>query len=262
MRTPNRTFAVDWSGAKSGFKRKIWLAEVKDGDLVRLESGRSREEVRDVLIAEAASDPHFVVGFDFAFSFPASFVRGTDSADGPAFWRHVRRHGEGWLDRAEPPFFERGRFPGEPRDAFRSTDWVLRGEGKGRGPETVFKLFGQTQVGKGSVRGMPILADLQDSGFSIWPFDAPALPLVVEIYPRLFYGSVAKSSPEARSARLGDYPGLSAAQRQLAASSDDAFDAAVSALDMDPRRGEFAELPTVVDEIRRLEGAIWPAAVD
>ncbi|MEO1082824.1 MAG: hypothetical protein AAFY88_01140, partial [Acidobacteriota bacterium] len=101
---PGRVFAVDWSGAKSGFKRKIWIAEVTSDGLVRLECGRGRGDVRDFLIDEAARDPSFVVGFDFAFSFPAWFVEREGCASGAAFWRRVRERGEGWLEDPEPPF--------------------------------------------------------------------------------------------------------------------------------------------------------------
>ncbi len=38
--SPIRVLAVDWSGAKSGARKKIWLAEVVDGGMTRLESGR------------------------------------------------------------------------------------------------------------------------------------------------------------------------------------------------------------------------------
>ena len=37
-----RAIAIDWSGAKSGARSRIWLAEVRDGCLTRLESGRDR----------------------------------------------------------------------------------------------------------------------------------------------------------------------------------------------------------------------------
>ncbi len=37
--------AVDWSGARTGSERRIWLAEVRAGDLVRLENGRSAADL-------------------------------------------------------------------------------------------------------------------------------------------------------------------------------------------------------------------------
>ncbi len=69
-----RVVAVDWSGAKSAVHKKIWLAEVVDGRMVRLETGRDREEVVEHLIGEAALGCPMVVGLDFAFAFPAWFT--------------------------------------------------------------------------------------------------------------------------------------------------------------------------------------------
>src|SRR5712691_3135082 len=63
-----RILAVDWSGARSGARRVIWVAEARAGTIVRLESGRDREEVTRFLLAEARRDPELVVGLDFAFS--------------------------------------------------------------------------------------------------------------------------------------------------------------------------------------------------
>ncbi len=68
-----RVIAIDWSGARTGAAGKIWLAEVQDGRLLRLESGRGRDQVAEHLIAEADRDPELVVGLDFAFAFPAWF---------------------------------------------------------------------------------------------------------------------------------------------------------------------------------------------
>lgn len=66
----NRVIAVDWSGAVTGAKSKIWLAEVRDGRLTRLEPGRDRDEIVEHLIAEATRDSDLVVGLDFALLFP------------------------------------------------------------------------------------------------------------------------------------------------------------------------------------------------
>ena len=69
-----RILAVDWSGARTGEARAIWLAEVMGGRLIRLECGRSREEVVAHLLEEAERDPELVVGLDFAFSLPEWFL--------------------------------------------------------------------------------------------------------------------------------------------------------------------------------------------
>jgi hypothetical protein len=109
---------------------------------------------------------------------------------------------------------------------------------------------------------MPALERLRDAGFAIWPFDAPRWPLAVEIYPRLLTGAVNKGSAEARSGYLAErYPTLTGEMVRLAASSEDAFDAAISALAMDAAREELLALPPVTDRQTLLEGQIWaPAA--
>ena len=40
-----RAIAVDWSGAVTGERAKLWIAEAIDGELQSLESGRTRDEV-------------------------------------------------------------------------------------------------------------------------------------------------------------------------------------------------------------------------
>ncbi len=47
-----RVIAIDWSGALKGAAKKVWLAEVVEGRLVRVEDGRSREQVADYLISD------------------------------------------------------------------------------------------------------------------------------------------------------------------------------------------------------------------
>jgi hypothetical protein len=105
---------------------------------------------------------------------------------------------------------------------------------------------------------MPHLLRLRRAGFAIWPFDAGGDHTVVEIYPRLFTGTVVKSSLDARSAFLREtWPTLSPAMTASAESAEDAFDAAVSALAMDHHRCDPCTLPTAGDDVDRLEGRIW-----
>lgn len=102
-----RTVAVDWSGALAGERRKIWLAEARAGRLVRLEAGRSREEVIREVVGLRQSGQPIVVGLDFAFSFPAWFVRQMRCASAEAIWGLAARDGEQWLARCGPPFWGR-----------------------------------------------------------------------------------------------------------------------------------------------------------
>jgi hypothetical protein len=166
-----RTIAVDWSGARDP-RRTLWLAEACAGELVRIEAGRTREELVEHLLEEAARDPALVVGLDFAFGFPEWFARA------PEAWTRAAADGEAWLRDPRPPFW-RGKRPPPQGDDFRRTDREVGGA-----PQSVFKLVGAGQVGTGSLRGMPFLPRLRER-FAIWPFDEPRLPLLVEIYPRL-----------------------------------------------------------------------------
>lgn len=105
---------------------------------------------------------------------------------------------------------------------------------------------------------MPILSRLSDAGFHIWPFDDPALPLIVEIYPRLLTGPVRKSKASARAGHLTNVRrSIAEPLRRLAASSEDAFDAAVSALVMDEHQYGLTMQKRAEDETTRLEGRIW-----
>lgn len=67
-----------------------------------------------------------------------------------------------------------------------------------------------------------------------------------------------KSSAAARVACLKDFAGQMASPDLLAiaASAEDAFDAAVSAVVMDRYRDEFAALPSA-DALDKVEGRIW-----
>jgi diadenosine tetraphosphate (Ap4A) HIT family hydrolase len=249
--------AVDWSGARTSAAAKIWLAEVKDGRLLRLGSGRGRDQIAQHLIAEADRDPELVVGLDFAFAFPAWFQEELGVSDPRELWERVADQGERWLQECPPPFWGRTGTRRPDGHLFRRTELDVQ-EATGARPESVFQIAGAGAVGTGSIRGMPILRRLATTGFSIWPFDDPALPVVVEIYPRLFTGPLVKTDPAQRETLMATtYPELDPEHRRLAAASDDALDAAVSALEMARHAPELLRLPTARDSVERLEGAIW-----
>lgn len=253
-----RTIAVDWSGAATGAARKIWLAEARAGQLLRLEDGRTREQLAAHLVALAAEDSRLAIGLDFAFSLPAWFLAAHGLADAPALWDLVAREGERWLAECAPPFWGRPgrRRPALPAD-FRETDRAVPAIGGVR-PKSVFQVGGAGAVGTGSLRGMPVLRTLRAAGFRIWPFDPPEPPFVVEIYPRLLTGPVVKGRAEARAAALEARVGqLNEAQRAAATASEDAFDAALAALGMAAAVPALAALPFPPDPLARLEGAIW-----
>jgi hypothetical protein len=256
--------AIDWSGRRGPDQRRaLWLAEAVDCELIRLEAGRSREETVELLIAEADRNPELIVGLDFAFSLPEWYLK--ERALTPrALWAMLadealtpRMKGLGlarWMDSPEPPFWTTG-----DAHALVATDQEFRGTevdarvARSR-PKSVFQLVGAGQVGRGSLYGMQALHRLAVAGFRIWPFDDAGLPLVLEIYPRLLTGPVIKSSATERERYLSTLPIQSTFSR-LAAASEDAFDAAVSALVLSAAVGELLALRNESDDL--LEGRIW-----
>jgi hypothetical protein len=251
--------AVDWSGRAEGAHRHIWLARVQDGELVELRNGRSRHEVMLDLVAERHRCPGgLAVGLDFAFSFPSWFLGQLGYADVGALWRGVAAGGEQWLADCAPPFWGR---PGCRRPAL--SEHRRRTERSatvaGISAKSVFQVGGAGAVGTGSVRGMPYLPQLRRAGFSIWPFDPPSSWKVLEIYPRLLTGPVHKRRAEDRVRYLSHAPWAVAPEFARAIeASEDAFDAAVSALAMADRLSDLASLDQATDPVELLEGTIWP----
>ncbi|MDE2764455.1 MAG: HIT domain-containing protein [Gemmatimonadota bacterium] len=254
-----RVIAVDWSGAKTGAKSRIWLAEVRHGRLARLESGRDRDEVLAHLVADACRDPDVVVGLDFAFSFPRWFAEELGATSVEELWDLVGRQGEEWLRRCRDPFWgwRRGSRKPKHRELYRCTE-KRAAQQTGATPKSVFQIGGAGQVGTGSIRGMPCLAVLRESGFSIWPFHQVRAPLAIEIYPRLLTGRVTKSDFDARVSYLGErFSEIDYRLASAAASSEDAFDAVVSAMVMSRHVEEISALTRSREPLGLIEGAIW-----
>jgi len=290
-----RFIAVDWSGAVRGVRRKLWLAEVRAGKLLRVECGRDREELIAHVIELARDDHGLVVGFDFAFSFPEWFLRWRGIDDVRGMWSLAARHGEEWLAECAYPFWGKKSKRKPSSEATPSLYRRTESEHlpvRGIAPKSVFQIGGAGAVGTGSLRGMPWLARLQDEGFAIWPFDdaisasdssrslddahhpksstrAPLdethladgsarSPLALEIYPRFFTGGVTKSSGVARELHLATHHAdQDRALLAIAARCEDAFDAAVSALAMHAHAHSIARLRAERDDTFRLEGRIW-----
>ena len=254
--------AVDWSGAAVRAERRIWLAEALDGRrLARLVSDYSRGGLASHLLEEVARTPRMVIGFDFAFGFPAWFSQRELQAEaGPAVWAKVAQQGEAWLAACAVPFWGRPGCPRPPEPTSPALRWTERAVTPVNGirPKSVFQIGGAGSVGTGSLRGMPILASLHAAGACVWPFQSGGWPLVVEIYPRLLTLGVVKSSRVARASYLaGHCPGLAPEHRRDAVRSEDAFDAAVSALVMARYLADLEALPPEPDPRVRLEGRIW-----
>ena len=262
---------------------------------VRLEAGRTREEVGEWLIALARETPRMVVGIDCCFSFPEWFVRECGCGDLLAFWRLVASgKGEEWLHRA----CEDRRFWGKPhkrpagfggegfRTMFRHADWDNKvaqamengdperaAKMKGITPKSPFQIGGSGSVGTGSLRAMAVLLRLKEAGFGVWPLEDAALgeeprPLLVEMYTRLMTGDVAKSNEGARKRYLAlrkkedpVFAGVSRAVMRLGEGSEDAFDALVSALEMVRHAESFPRLRAAEEGIFRMEGNTWRPGV-
>ncbi len=239
-----RIIGLDWSGRidASGQRRHIfagvWTRDTEGNTSVRMENGRTREEVAGWLLQLAEETPRLTVGIDCCFSFPAWFLREHDCTSVFNFWHKVSEgQGERWLARDCPP--QSGaeprdvRFWGKPhkrppvfcgaglRSMYRETDYdnkiaqALEGgdperAAKMRGitPKSPFQIGGSGSVGTGSLRAIPILQRLHAGGFRVWPFQDAALdvtppkPLLLEIYTRLMTGPVAKSNADARKVYL------------------------------------------------------------
>ena len=268
---------VDWSGADGDAAQRaaIWLAVVRDGVLCELTPRLTRAEAVERIIALAGLHPRTVAGLDFAFSLPRWWLARMGFGAADEVWRWAAERAEadrgGWLRRLPEPFWGT-RFRLRPADAFGAERPELRrtereARDAGAQPMSTFRLFGPGTVGAQGLRGHPSLLRLQEAGFSIWPFEPPAWPLVVEVYPRLLVRELAPGlarlrAGELRAAFLDAAPpgltGAGAEHREALRASGDAFDAAVAAWALWHGRAALAFLPleeTVEDY--RLEGRIW-----
>jgi len=245
--------AIDWSGAQSAAtqRKHIWMATAEDGELTALTGGWTRQQAVQALLSHGEAVSEFVVGLDFAFSYPAWFLHEHGLASAYELWRLVAVEGENWLKECKPPFWGRpgARRPNIPGH-FRLTEL------DNAPAKSVFQIGGAGAVGTGSIRGMPFLRQLHDSGFSIWPFDPPGWPMVVEIYPRVLTGPVRKNRADERISYLQalDVDKVLLAPANVSA---DAFDAAVSALKMSEHQDQLSALSQASDPVVFLEGAIW-----
>ena len=253
-----RILAVDWSGKLKRAQEFLWLAEVRDGHLVDMRSGLARDQLVSRLVTVAEEEPRTVVGLDFAFSFPSWWCADQGWSAARDVWAAMAEDGERLLDACDEPFWGRtGKSNPHPRyRLYRRTE---REDGAG-GAKSVFQIGGAGAVGTGSIRGMPYLLSLTERGFSVWPF-ADGLPRVVEIYPRVLTGPINKGRWAERHAFLFErFPEQPPDLLERAAGSEDAFDAAVSALVMGAHEAELELLPRPSDSEYAIEGKIWRPA--
>jgi Protein of unknown function (DUF429) len=259
-----RVIAVDWSGKEKRAYESIWRAVAVDGQLLELENGLERDELIAWVIDYAQRHQHTVVGLDFAFSYPAWFCAREGWSSGRDVWAAMHERANALLAACEPPFWGRaGKRPEIDGAAFRETESQIK-EDFPIQPKSVFQIAGAGAVGTGSVRGMCHLADLARAGLAIWPFDPPAWPLVVEIYPRLLTGKVTKNRHLNRREYLRRcFSNQNPVLLERAAGSEDAFDAAVSAITMASHIQDLESLPAFPPgSPKRIEGCIWKPATD
>jgi len=229
---PTTVVAVDWSGARSvsGQRAGICVAS-RCGATIETTAGVTRVQTIDLV---ARLRPPVVVGFDFSFGFPEWFAREHRCATITEVWALAGQQGETWL-RPVPPFWRaRCDIPTERR--FRACERNLPPA------KSIFQLVGNGQVGAGSVRGMPLIAQLRAQGFAIWPFDPPGERTALEIYPSRLR-TLANHDPDQRYGSTHER------------------DAVESAHVMWEHREAFAALTAATDPTTRIEGDIWmPAA--
>jgi hypothetical protein len=246
--------AADWSGAVKGEQRHLWLAEADaaSGRLTAL-APMTRQQAGDRLLALADADADLVVGLDFGFSLPGWFLDREGITAASDLWADNARL-EGWLAACAPPFWGR---PGRPRPVLPG-HWRLTELATTPRPKSVFQIGGSGAVGTASLRGMPVLDRLRRAGFSVWPFDPPVAPLVLEVWPRLAIGQLVKSRPSVRQAWLATHAvgAIGHPFQTLIEGSDDAFDAAAAALALTVG-GQPPLPPPVGDPTIRREGWIW-----
>jgi hypothetical protein len=219
--------AVDWSGATRA--TGVWLAAIRDGDLVDDRPIATREQAIEAVLA--TNDP-VVAGFDFSFSYPAWVGRWHGWLHAPDGWPFVATEGESWLRESPPPFWG---YAGSRRPV--DVELLRNCERRARAKST-FQINGPGSVGKGSVRGMPLLSELRAAGFAVWPFEAAGERTVVEIYP----AALRRVAPDLD---VGDWISL------------DQRDAVVSARVMWRHREAIRELAATTDPAVLLEGEIW-----
>jgi len=255
-----RVVGVDWSGRATGEHHHLWTAELAAGGRTGPLAGRSREDAACYLLDLADRDPDLIVGLDFSFSLPAWFLSDQGIAGVDDLWSDRARL-ERWLEVCDPPFWGKPgrRCPPDAADrGWRAAERAAAAIGLRL--KSTFQIGGAGTVGTGSLRGMPMLARLRAAGFSIWPFDPPRPPLILEVWPRHHYGGpLVKSSSTARAAAAQTR--LPAQWRATAAAGDDAFDAAVTATDLATRVDEILTTPPMTHPLAPIEGWIWGVPV-
>lgn len=249
-------WAVDWSGARAGYRGVAAArAQAETSAVAAVSPPRgaaswTRTALVERLVHEIASGRRLLIGFDFAFS----FARGSRSALGLAqcetpqkIWAEVDRrcmgaadcYGGAFVERAPAGiYWRRGARPAGWDEGLRVVDVHARTV-SGVRPESMLKLVGTKQVGLASLAGMRALHALRlatGDRLALWPGPvARGQSVVVEIFPTLFrraaLGGLAKIRDGATLQRaLATWKATAPrALRHSPVLSDDLTDALVSA---------------------------------
>lgn len=246
----NRFIAIDWSGARSGYARKLQVAQCRAGRaapvLVQRPGGWTRQGICDWLADDILKAPGTLVGFDFSFAPPfidcGAYLPGLSRArTARTFWADLDAQCDdhdlgaaGFLVRHRGTHFYLGAADGAKARfmRLRACEQAFNASGGGK-PSSVFDAIGAAQVAKASFAGMRLLHRL-GQGAAIWPFDPVPEQgsLVVEIYCRAFIRLGGARGVKLRSlealngvlAGLGNQP-----VRALPGLDDDKTDALVAA---------------------------------
>lgn len=265
-------WSIDWSGARA-VTRGIAVARLARGtdtaELVVPPAGARhwrRAAIVDRLAAEIESGQRLLIGFDFAFSFPAATLErlAIAAAAGMAGIRDrvaaicaddPDLYGGRFVAAAPPELFWRaGPRPRNWDEALRITDRRCAAATATR-PESALKLVGAKQVGLGALAGMRSLAALEarcGAALAIWPGIAPTpgASAAVEIFPTLF-----RRAATGRLAKLRDGAALATAMAMYESAppagcasgpvDDNAADALISVAGMRAtlRRGSAFRVP-------------------
>jgi molybdopterin-guanine dinucleotide biosynthesis protein B len=225
----DRVLIADWSAAAvptsaRGRSDAIWIGQAGGEE----EHFRTRAAAESWLTTRLADGRRTLLGFDFAFGWPAGFAaRLTGRADPRAVWAWLHTHLTDGPDNRNDrfalaaainrrfhgsagPFWSRPAtldLPDLPRRK-REVNFAALGlaehrvaEGQTRA-KSVWMLSNPGAVGSQSLVGQPLLHRLVQAGAAVWPFDPPdvlarAQVVLAEVYPSLLAGPVA-----AESARL------------------------------------------------------------
>ena len=222
---------VDWSGGNdrgpTPKKDAIWVCVAKDGvadQPIYLRNRHVAESwITQFLTAERTAGRRVLVGFDFAFGYPAGFGTVLTGSDDPFAiwdWFAARVHDApntnnrfdiaGQINAMFPgvgPFWGNGLerdIPNLPRKGLDRKDHGMTekraAEHAAKGAFPVWQLSGAGAVGSQVIMGLPMLARLRETfaaDIAVWPFEPLNRPIaVVEIWPSLIAKAVTATQPQ------------------------------------------------------------------